>query len=162
MYLDDPESFTNLHLVVPSLGRSASFAHAGEQLFPTGTAGVLGIELPADYDTRPLLAILNSPLMSTFALAHSPIYQGSFHKFSKPYVDHLPIRKTPSDTGIWERLGELWGTRSSLPTGPHRDVVDTRIGDLVKELYQVTDSELAALVKEVEPLSLEDDPVDVV
>lgn len=162
MYLDDPESFTNLHLVVPSLGRSASFAHAGEQLFPTGTAGVLGIELPAGYDTRPLLAILNSPLMSTFALAHSPIYQGSFHKFSKPYVDHLPIRKTPSDTGIWERLGELWGTRSNLPTGPHRDVVDTRIGDLVKELYHVTDSELAALVKEVEPLSLEDDPVDVV
>lgn len=154
MFLDSPASFQTLHLVTPSLSKAATFALAGEQLFPTGTAGVTSVRLPEGFDVRPLLAILNSPLISTFALAHSPAYQGGFRKFSKPYIEHLPVRRPSQDeSDVWERLGGLWDARVKLGQGPDRDIVDTRISDLVNELYGVTDAELAQLVREVAPVS---------
>jgi hypothetical protein len=158
MFLDSPSSFKTLHLVTPSLSKAATFALAGEQLFPTGTAGVTGIRLPEDFDTRPLLAILNSPLVSTYALAHSPIYQGGFHKFSKPYIEHIPVRLPTNDQpGVWERLGGLWAARTELQLGSGRDLIDTRISDLVNEFYGVTDAELAQLIREVAPLTGDED-----
>ena len=162
MFLDSPAAFRSLHLVTPSLSKAATFALAGEQLFPTGTAGVTGIRLPEGFDARPLLAILNSPLVSTYALAHSPIYQGGFHKFSKPYIEHLPVRYPTGDQpDVWERLGGLWDSRTKLQFGTNRDVIDTRISDLVNELYNVTDAELGQLIREVAPLTGdEDDEID--
>ena len=39
-----------------------------------------------------LLGILNSSLISFYAVNHSPIFSGGFHKFSAPYLRNLPIR----------------------------------------------------------------------
>lgn len=154
MYLDAPAAFKDPHLLTPSLSKAASFAEAGKQLFPTGTAGVTGIRLPGDFDSRPLLAILNSPLLSTYALAHSPIYQGAFHKFSQPYIAGLPIRyPSESNPDVWDRLSGLWDARMKLPQGPNQEVVDQRISDLVLDLYGVSDAELAQLIREVQPLT---------
>lgn len=161
MYLDKPNAFTSLHLVTPSLSRSATFALAGTQLFLTGTAGVTGIGLPEGYDTDALLAILNSPLVSTYALAHSPIYQGGFHKFSKPYIEFIPVKvHGEASTTIWPRLSGLWRARNDLQPGPARSVVDSRIADLVNELYGVSEEELAQLTLEVEPLLQENSDVE--
>lgn len=152
MFLDSPPSFKMLHLVTPSLSKTATFALAGEQLFPTGTAGVTSVQLPEAFDTRPLLAILNSPLLSTYALAHSPIYQGGFHKFSKPYIENLPVQED-GRVDVWARLGGLWDARMNIQPGTNREVIDNRISDLVNDLYGVTDAELAQLIREVAPLN---------
>lgn len=165
MYLDEPASFSDLHLVTPSLSRTASFALAGTQLFPTGTAGVTGIRFRDGFDVRPVLAILNSPLLSAFALARSPGYQGGFHKFSQPYIENLPIRMPDEGTSpVWERLGALWDSRMAVEHGPNRALIDSRISDLVLDLYDVSSDELRSMLRAVEPLAAEglteDEPED--
>lgn len=161
MYLDEPASFTGLHLVTPSLSGSASFALAGTQLFPTGTAGVTGIRFANGFDVRPVLAILNSPLLSAYALGRSPGYQGGFHKFSQPYIENLPIRVPQGGSSpTWERLAVLWDARMAVEHGPNRAVIDARISDLVLELYEVTADELRSMLRGVEPLAAEDFPND--
>ncbi|KRE28227.1 N-6 DNA methylase [Agromyces sp. Soil535] len=158
MYLAAPATFGGRHLLTPSLSNRSNFALGDGRLFPTGTAGVTSVALPADVDHRPLLAILNSPLLSTFVLAHSPVYQGSYHKFSKPYIADMPIRlpANPEEENVWSRLTVLWETRVSLPPGGERDLVDRRISDLVNGLYGVDDAELRSVAAEVGPLQADD------
>jgi len=154
MYLDGPSAFEGTHLVTPSLSNRANFALGDGRLFPTGTAGVTSVELPASVDPRALLALLNSTLLSTFALAHSPVYQGGFHKFSKRYIDSIPIRPAVGEgVAVWARLADLWGTRASLAPGQDRDLVTIRINDLVNDFYGVTDAELKQVVGEVRSLT---------
>ncbi|GAB3291981.1 Eco57I restriction-modification methylase domain-containing protein [Pseudoclavibacter terrae] len=158
MFVEEPAAFNELHLVTPAFTRIASFAVGGRELFPTGTAGVTGVRLPSGYDPKPLLALLNSPLLSAYALGHSPEYQGGFRKFSKPYIDSLPIKgHAAGERGTWDRLGDLWEKRMQLPPGASRAIVDTRISDLVLELYGVSQTELHALQVSVEPLA---DPME--
>jgi len=155
MYLDAASAFAGKHLLTPSLSGKANFALGDGRLFPTGTAGVTSVELPTDYDERALLAILNSRLMSTFAMAHSPYYQGGYHKFSKVHIENLPIKVpvSPSEVAIWDRLAGLWDTRMKLAPGRERRVVDNRIDDVVSEYYGVSHSELDPVVRQVEPLT---------
>ena len=126
-------------------------------MFPTGTAGVTGIRFANGFDVRPVLAILNSPLLSAYALGRSPGYQGGFHKFSQPYIENLPIRVPQGGTSpTWERLAVLWNARMAVEHGPNRAVIDARISDLVLELYEVTADELRSMLRGVEPLAAED------
>ncbi|WP_187264890.1 N-6 DNA methylase [Homoserinibacter sp. GY 40078] len=157
MYLENESWFHGKHLLSPALSNRSQFALGDGRLFLTGTAGVTGIALPDDFDHRPLLAILNSRLISTYALAHSPVYQGEYHKFSAPYVRGLPIREAATDAQreVWTRLGGLWDTRMGLH-GRERLAVDARIDDLVNDLYEVDPSQLTRAIAEVAPLQNED------
>ncbi|MCD2443462.1 N-6 DNA methylase [Agromyces sp. SYSU K20354] len=154
MYLAAPSTFGGRHLLTPSLSGRSNFALGDGRLFPTGTAGVTSIDLPADMNADALLAVLNSPLISTYIIAHSPVYQGNYHKFSKPYIAHAPIKLPHADaeSETWDRLGQLWATRSSLPIGTKRDVVDVRIGRVVNDYYGVDEGQLAHVKREVAAL----------
>lgn len=92
MYVEDAASFTAPHLLTPALAFSSQFALGNGSLFATGTAGVVGLVLRDDgTDPRYLVGILNSSLLSYYITSHSPSYQGDFRKFSKPYLEHVPI-----------------------------------------------------------------------
>ena len=154
MHLDNASAFSGRHLVTPSLSPKANYALGDGRLFPTGTAGVTSVELPADIDEHALLALLNSTLLSAYVLGHSPMYVGGFHKFSTRHIQNTPIR-LPDDTvskEIWDRLGPLWRTRTSLPSGPERLLVDGRIDDLVNRLYGVDPGVLSAAVDQIRML----------
>jgi hypothetical protein len=155
MYLDSAASFGSKHLITPSLSRRANFALGDGRLFPTGTAGATSVELPDGVDARPLLALLNSTLLSTYAMAHSPYYQGGFHKFSKRYIDGIPIRLAgdAASEKLWSRLAELWDSRAKVPVGFARELVDARIDDVVYELYGVDRDEMDPIVSQIESLT---------
>lgn len=71
------------------------------------TSGLRDITESIEY----LLAVLNSTLLTYYAVAHSPIFQGGYHKFSKGYIDALPIRRIdpnlPADMAAHDELEAL-------------------------------------------------------
>lgn len=164
MYVDRPTAFTSRHLLTPSLTKRASFAIDEGSFFATGTAGVVSV-VPRD-DTiesiEYLLAVLNSTLMTYYAVAHSPIFQGGYHKFSKGYIDDLPIRRIdpnlPADLAIHDELQALAIERMSIEEGdsaapPHDQLMHIRraaeteaaIDRLVFSLYGISPEEADAI-----------------
>lgn len=95
MYLDSHTAFASPHLLTPSLSNRANFALGTGDLFSTGTAGVTSVIPKGDVKESLLflLALLNSRLLSYYAVTHSPIFSGGYYKFSAPYLKGLPIRR---------------------------------------------------------------------
>lgn len=95
MYLDAQNWFAAPHILTPSLSNKSNFALGSGYMFATGTAGVTSIVPKVDLaeDIRYLLGLLNSKLLSLYAMCHSPIFSGGYHKFSAPYLKKLPIRR---------------------------------------------------------------------
>ena len=93
MYLQSPKYLHRPHLLTPALSNTANFALGDGTLFATGTAGVTGVSLKRDLDfpVEYLLGILNSDVLSLYAVSHSPIYQGGYHKFSTQYLQNIPV-----------------------------------------------------------------------
>jgi hypothetical protein len=169
MYLDHPKAFRSRHLLTPSLANRSSFAIDEGSLFATGTAGVVSV-VPRDDISESieyLLAVLNSTLLTYFAVAHSPIFQGGYYKFSKAYIDDLPIRRidpnVPADIAIHDRLRALAIERMRIEadvdaaTTPHDKLMRVRraseteaaIDGLVFSLYGLG-SEEAEVIRATE------------
>jgi len=93
MYLQSPKYLHSPHLLTPALSNTANFALGDGSLFATGTAGVTGVSLKHDLGVpvEYLLGILNSDVLSLYAVSHSPIYQGGYHKFSTQYLQNIPV-----------------------------------------------------------------------
>jgi hypothetical protein len=161
MYVDHPAAFRSRHLLTPSLANRASFAIDEGSLFATGTAGVVSV-VPREEITESieyLLAVLNSTLLTYYAVAHSPIFQGGYHKFSKGYIEDLPIRRidpgVPADIAIHADLCTLALERmriegdSDSATTPHDKLTRLRraseteaaIDALVFSLYGFSSAE---------------------
>ncbi|WP_193753556.1 Eco57I restriction-modification methylase domain-containing protein [Microbacterium testaceum] len=152
MYLDQPLAFSAPHLVTPSLSGSSNFALGDGSLFATGTAGVTSVELLDDEDTDSLLALLNSPLISAYIVAHSPVYQGNARKFSAGYLRGVPIKWGDDEDANRTRLGELWRARQGTQDPVVRSSMDARIGDVVLEIYGISATELDDIMDSLRPL----------
>jgi hypothetical protein len=167
MYLDSHRAFALPHILTPSLSNRANFAVGTGDLFATGTAGVTSIIPRPDIgeDIRYILGVLNSRLLSVYAINHSPIFSGAYFKFSAPYLRRLPIRRIDfgrrTDRAAHDRVVKLVDAMHSLHTHlaaakseTQKEVIrrqisatDAEIDRLVYDLYGLTPKEVA-LVEE--------------
>jgi restriction endonuclease TaqI-like protein len=167
MYVDRPEAFASRHLLTPSLTKRASFAIDEGSLFATGTAGVVSVVLKAGIaeSLEYVLAVLNSTLLTYYAVAHSPIFRGGYHKFSKGYIEDLPVRRIDplldADVAMHNSLHALSVDRMKVEadmdlalTGPEKVVtirrglqIEAVIDELVFRLYGISDDEAATIQK---------------
>ena len=165
MYLDSCSSFTASHILTPSLSNRSNFALGTGDLFVTGTAGVTSV-IPDDNIEESilyLLGILNSSLLSFYAVGHSPVFSGGYYKFSAPYLKKLPIRRINFDdsadiarhdkmVALVERMLALH-KRLAAATIPadktlyqrQIEAADRQIDALVYELYGLTEEEIAVV-----------------
>jgi hypothetical protein len=170
MYLEPRSSITHRHLLTPCLSGLSNFAVGRQELFATGTAGVVGLVLREDIDESPafLLGLLNSKLLSWYVAAHSPIFQGGYHKYSAAYLRSAPICRSntglSSDREAHDRISAMATTLETLHVQlrPSRveherrllerqlDAAARRLDTLVYDLYGLTDDEIA-LVEESGP-----------
>jgi type I restriction-modification system DNA methylase subunit len=155
MYLDAYTSFSRPHILTPSLSNCSNFAIGQGVLFATGTAGVTSVIPRQDLEENIfyLLGLLNSSLLSFYAISHSPIFSGGYYKFSAPYLKKLPIRtinfsdsvdKARHDQMVIlvERMLDLHKRLPAAKTAQERTVLqrqvettDRQIDNLVYELY---------------------------
>jgi hypothetical protein len=155
-------SFSAPHLLTPSLSNRANFAPGKDQLFVTGTAGVTSVIPKQDIKESIwyLLGLLNSRVLSWYALAHSPVFSGGYHKFSAPYLEKLPIRRidfqSEADRSRYDKMVDLvermLALHKQLPSAkmPHEQesvqraiaATDRQIDALVYELYGLTEKEI--------------------
>lgn len=154
MYLDAHATYANPHILSPALSNKSHFALGDGRLTPTGTAGVTVLSLSPGYDSRPLLAILNSRLISAYIVAHSTPYQGSYFKFSAPYLKAVPIVEptTRQASASYARLAKLWDSRATAATVGDRTRIDNRIDEVVNELYGVELSQVEEAEAFIAPL----------
>jgi type I restriction-modification system DNA methylase subunit len=170
MYLDSRWAFTKPHLLTPSLSNRSNFALGEGTLFATGTAGVTSV-IPKDTEQSVLylLGLLNSSVMSWYAVNHSPVFQGAYFKFSAPYLKRLPVRtidfSVQSDKAAHDRIVEHVESIVSLrrrlgaARAPHDrtairrqiDATDRQIDRLVYDLYGLTDEEIRIVEQATAP-----------
>ena len=112
-------------------------------------------------DIAYLLTVLNSSLLSLYAIRHSPVFSGGYHKFSAPYLKALPIRRIDWELNrdveyhdqlvrLGHQLTQLHASRASAATAHQRNVLDRQIAStdveinrLVYELYGLSEAEIA-------------------
>ncbi len=162
MYLDSNKSFTASHILTPSLSNRSNFMLGSATVFVTGTAGVTSIipKKEIKENILYLLGVLNSRLISFYAISHSPVFSGGYFKFSSPYLKKLPIRTidfdNPADKARHDKMVSLVEQMLDLhkklakATIPHEkqmiqrqiDATDRQIDALVYELYELTEEEI--------------------
>lgn len=163
MYLDSYKAFSSRHILTPSLSNRANFALGQGTLFATGTAGVTSIIYREDVqeDILYLLGLLNSHLLSFYAIGHSPMFSGAYYKFSAPYLKRLPIRridfsnradKTSHDQmvnlvdsmqAMYKQLAVAKSEAQKTVIQRQIDTTDAEIDRLVYDLYGLTAEEIA-------------------
>lgn len=153
MHLDAATSFASRHILTPSLSNRSNFALGNGSMFPTGTAGVTSLLLASDTDASAMLALLNSKLISSFIIAHSTPYQGSYFKFSAPYLKAVPIIPMSAETQA--RLAGLWQSRINGSTPEQIRLTDQRINEVVNDLYGIDPTELDLVAHQLLPLTTE-------
>jgi len=154
MYLDAWSSFESEHILTPSLSNCANFTTGKGTLFATGTAGVTSI-IPKP-DVREsilyLLGVLNSRLLSFYAIHHSPVFSGAYYKFSAPYLKKLPIRRidfsNKADKARHDKMVELVTRMMELKKqqarAPKKQSPSAR--QLLDQKLAITDQQIDALV----------------
>jgi predicted type IV restriction endonuclease len=153
MYLDAPSTFERTHLLTPSLADRANFALGTGAVFATGTAGVTSVVPDPNIPEDPLylLGVLNSRLLSTYAVAGSPIFQGGFFKFSAPYLRDLPIKRidfgNPQEKVLHDEIAALVQRRMEPyePAGSgdaRSQALEDEIDEITFKLYDLSDEEI--------------------
>jgi hypothetical protein len=165
MYLDSHGSFSAPHILTPSLSNRSNFALGTGDLFVTGTAGVTSVIPKEDVEESIvyLLGILNSSLISWYAIGHSPVFSGGYYKFSAPYLKGLPIRRInfddPADVArhdkmvalvermlvLHEKLGAATIPADKKLYQRQIEATDRQIDELVYELYGLTEEEVGVV-----------------
>jgi hypothetical protein len=161
MYVDRPTAFASQHLLVPALAKSPRFSLDTGSLFATGTAGVTSVVPKPNTSIRYLLAVLNSSAMAFYATRHSPVFRGGYHKFSRGYLEELPIprldERDETQAATRQRLEELVDSRLAVASDQASEEVpteraalirearrlDTQIDELVCALYGLDQSQMA-------------------
>ncbi len=161
MYVDRPAAFASQHLLVPALAKAPRFSLDSGSLFATGTAGVTSVVPKPHTSIRFLLAVLNSTAMAFYATRHSPVFRGGYHKFSRRYLEDLPIPRLDdrdeSQAATRMRLEELVDSRlavagdQAVEAVPHQRAalareasrLDSQIDELVYGLYGLDQTEIA-------------------
>jgi len=161
MYLDSHGSFAAPHILTPSLSNHSNFALGTGDLFVTGTAGVTSVIPKGDIgeDILYLLGVLNSTLISFYAISHSPVFSGGYYKFSAPYLAKLPVRRINfSDTADAARHDKMVALVERMLALNRSLAAATIPAD--KELYQrqieTTNRQIDALVYELYGLTEEE------
>ncbi len=128
MYLDSYESFHTPHILTPALSNTGNFAIGTGDLFATGTAGVTSVvPLPGLPESIfYLLGLLNSKLLSTFVVTHSPVFSGGYYKFSAPYLRKLPIRRINIENSIDRKIHDEIVAAARLMISLHTKLAETR------------------------------------
>jgi hypothetical protein len=153
MYLDSPESFNGTHILTPSLSDRSNFALGTGSMFPTGTAGVTSFRLKSDTSPDALLGLLNSDLISSYIIANSTRYQGGFVKFSAPYLRNVPVSQNFAGDVV-QRIGNLWkGRRPDMPND-QLGLIDSRLNQIVNDLYGVSEEQLRLIQEQLAPLKM--------
>ena len=162
MYWDSYRHCAAPHLLTPSLSDRSNFALGKGELFVTGTAGITSVIPRTDINESItyFLGVLNSKLLSLYAVSHSPVFSGGYYKFSAPYLSKLPIRtidfSDPKDVArhdrmvelvermleLHERLAEAKIERERTVIGAQISATDRQIDRLVYELYGLADDEI--------------------
>ena len=162
MYLDAFKNFATPHFLTPSLSSRSNFTLGKGWLFATGTAGITSIVPHANVDESLLylLGVLNSTLLSFYAIGHIPVFSGGYYKFSAPYLKKLPVRtidfSDPEDVAqhdwmvdlvermleLHERLAGARIERERTVIGHQISATDRQIDRLVYELYSLTDDDI--------------------
>lgn len=95
MYVEQRKVLMKPHLLTAALSSGGNFARGTGALFATGTAGVTSLvlaeALPESIEF--VLGVLNSSLVTAWVYSHSPVFQGGFRKFTKPYLSAIPIAR---------------------------------------------------------------------
>jgi hypothetical protein len=161
MYLDSYRAFSSQHILTPSLSNRANFALGQGTLFATGTAGVTSIIRRDDVqeDVLYLLGLLNSRLLSFYAIAHSPVFSGAYYKFSAPYLKRLPIRRIDlsdrADKTSHDRMVQLVDSMLEL----HKRLAAAKSEaqkTVIQRQIDATDAEIDRLVYDLYGLSAEE------
>jgi hypothetical protein len=162
MYSDSYHSFAAPHILTPSLSNRSNFALGTGDIFATGTAGVTSVIPKEDIEEEILylLGVLNSNLISFYAVGHSPVFSGGYYKFSAPYLKKLPVRRVnfddPEDAArhdkmvaLVERMLALHQKLAAATTPADKQLYqrqieanDRQIDRLVFELYGLTEEEI--------------------
>jgi hypothetical protein len=165
MYLDSRAAFVAPRLLTPSLSNRSNFALGTGDIFATGTAGVTSIIPAASVGEHILylLGMLNSAPLSYYAIHHSPVFYGGYHKFSAPYLKKLPVPRInfadQADrarhglmVSLVERMLTARRQLSEANTDGERNLYEStraalerQINQLACELYALTDDEIALL-----------------
>ena len=82
-----PNAFAQQPLQTSLLGKELCLLQARRVLRP------LFAREDVQEDILYLLGLLNSRLLSFYAVGHSPVFSGAYYKFSAPYLKQLPIRR---------------------------------------------------------------------
>jgi hypothetical protein len=163
MYLDSYTSFAVPHILTPSLSDRSNFAMGTGGLFATGTAGVTSVILREGISENILylLGLLNSVLISFYAIGHSPVFSGGYYKFSSPYLRRIPIRrinlsdvadkaKHDNMVSLVKRMLDLHKRLAVAKTPDDKtrlrrqiEATDSEIDRLVYDLYGLTEEEVS-------------------
>ncbi|WP_143217432.1 Eco57I restriction-modification methylase domain-containing protein [Acetobacter sp. DsW_063] len=121
-------------LLIRDLAPATAFAAdvKGNAFLVGGTAIV-----PADPNhTLPLLAYLNSPLVSRFAERLAPTFRGDFFKFEPGVLGRLPVLSVVlEDDNVMQELGQLARQRMNLEASSAASVsIEHTINGLIADL----------------------------
>lgn len=120
-------------LLIRDLAPATAFAAdtVGSAFLVGGTAVA-----PADPDhTLPLLAYLNSPLISRFAERQAPTFRGDFFKFEPGVISRIPVLNAVFDSDdVMQELAELARRRLDVSTlGGEGDIIEKQINDVIAD-----------------------------
>ncbi len=155
--IGQPKIFT------PDIAPKAAYSldDTGKTFFTGGTAGGYGILVRSPFSKRYILGVLNSKLLDWYLKQISTSMRGGWYSFESRYIEQLPIRTidftNPTDTARHERMVALVQRMLDLhkqlaaATLPHQksmlqtqiDATDRQINQLVYELYELTEEEIA-------------------
>ncbi len=161
MYLDSYRSFALPHILTPSLSNRSNFALGTGALFATGTAGVTSIIPVQDIeeDILYLLGLLNSRLMSFYAISHSPVFSGGYYKFSSAYLKKLPIRRINFDHAAERAPHDKVVALVQRTLHLHKKLATATVpadNKLYQRQIEATDREIDALVYDLYELTEEE------
>ena len=130
-------------LLIRDLAPATAFAAdiAGTAFLIGGTAVA-----PADPEhTLPLLAYLNSPLISQFAEKQAPTFRGNFLKFEPGVISAIPVLNAVLDNDVvMQELATLAQNRMNAEaTGDGADAIERAIDDLLARTAQGAGIDLA-------------------
>ncbi|GAB4461934.1 MAG: Eco57I restriction-modification methylase domain-containing protein [Armatimonadaceae bacterium] len=147
-------------IFTPDFAPTSSFAYdeTGERFFTGGAAGGYGI-LPTDgFTPLYLLTVLNSRLLEWYLQRFATTFRGGWFSYETRFIRHLPVITPPSES-IQEELETfaaqiIEAKKRRLDALTDRDIqfydrriadLDRRINEIVYELYQLTDKEIALI-----------------
>ncbi|MFV2045189.1 MAG: Eco57I restriction-modification methylase domain-containing protein, partial [Anaerolineales bacterium] len=150
-------------IITPDIANEASFSldRTGAAFFTGGVAGGYGILVLREYSREYLLGLLNSSLLEWFIRQSATQMRGGYFSYESRFIRHVPVRTIDSDdpadsarhdnmVALVELMLELHKKLADASIPADRELydrqieaTDRRIDELVYELYELTEEEIA-------------------